>query len=113
MACCGIAPVSRIIAELRWMESSSQTMDGLTAGENLMPAKYQAGFCMEAAVGKSPHADLDRIRDRLRVSWTRHPIGVETRTTNRLSSPRCASTIQIVHPLELIVETQPKLHRAC
>ena len=39
---------------------------------------YQAGFCMEAAVGKSPHADLDCVRDRLRVPWARHPIGVET-----------------------------------
>jgi hypothetical protein len=33
---------------------------------------------MEAAVGKSPHANLDRIRDGLRVPWARHPIGVET-----------------------------------
>jgi hypothetical protein len=39
---------------------------------------HQAGFCMEAAVGKSPHANLDRIRDGLRVPWARHPIGVET-----------------------------------
>src|SRR5262249_19752676 len=39
---------------------------------------HQAGFCVEAAVGKSPHADLDRVRDRLRVPWARHPIGVET-----------------------------------
>ena len=39
---------------------------------------YQAGFCMEAAVGKSRHADVDRVRDRLRVPWAGHPIGVET-----------------------------------
>ena len=39
---------------------------------------HQAGFCMEAAVGKSRHADLDRVRDRLRVPWAGYPIGVET-----------------------------------
>src|SRR5262245_42878415 len=39
---------------------------------------HQAGFCMEAAVGKSPHADFDRLRDRLWVPWARHPIGVQT-----------------------------------
>ena len=39
---------------------------------------YQAGFCMEAAVGKSRHSDVDRVRDRLRVPWAGHPIGVET-----------------------------------
>lgn len=39
---------------------------------------HQAGLCMEAAVGKSPHADLDRVRDRLRVPWAGDPIGVET-----------------------------------
>ena len=39
---------------------------------------YQAGFRMEAAVGKSPHADVDCVRDRLRVPWAGHPIGVET-----------------------------------
>jgi hypothetical protein len=31
-------------------------------------------------------------------------------TTNRWPSPRCASTIQIVRPLESIAETQPQLH---
>jgi len=39
---------------------------------------YQAGFCMKAAVGESRHADVDRVRDRLRVPWAGHPIGVET-----------------------------------
>lgn len=39
---------------------------------------YQAGFCMEAAVGKSRHADLDRVRDRLRVPWAGHSVRVET-----------------------------------
>jgi hypothetical protein len=39
---------------------------------------YQTGFCMEAAVGMSRHADVDRVRDRLRVPWARHPIGVQT-----------------------------------
>ena len=39
---------------------------------------HQAGFCMEAAVGKSRHADLDRVRDRLRVPWAGHPIRIET-----------------------------------
>ena len=38
----------------------------------------QAGFCMEAAVGKRCHADLDRVRDRLRVPWAGHSVGVET-----------------------------------
>jgi len=33
-------------------------------------------------------------------------------TTNRFPSPRCASTIQIVRPLESIAETQPQLHPA-
>ena len=42
----------------------------------------QAGFCIEAAVGKSRHADLDRVRDRLRVPWAGHPIGVETDDEN-------------------------------
>lgn len=42
----------------------------------------QAGFCMEAAVGKSRHADLDRVRDRLRVPWARHPVGVKTDDEN-------------------------------
>jgi hypothetical protein len=37
---------------------------------------------MEAAVGKSRHADLDRVRDRLRVPWAGHPIGVETDDQN-------------------------------
>ena len=31
------------------------------------------------------------------------------RTTKRFPSPRCASAIQIVRPLKLIVETQPQL----
>jgi hypothetical protein len=39
---------------------------------------HQAGFRMEAAVGKSRHADLDCVRDRLRVPWAGHPIWVET-----------------------------------
>ena len=39
---------------------------------------HQADFCMEAAVGKSRHADLDRVRVGLRVPWAGHPIGVET-----------------------------------
>ena len=39
---------------------------------------HQARFCMEAAVGKSRHADLDRVRDRLRVPWAGHPIWIET-----------------------------------
>lgn len=39
---------------------------------------HQAGARMEAAVGKSRHADLDRVRDRFRVPWAGHPIGVET-----------------------------------
>ena len=34
------------------------------------------------------------------------------RTTNRFPSPRCASAIQIVGPLESMAETQPKLHSA-
>src|SRR4029450_6978641 len=34
------------------------------------------------------------------------------RTTKRLPSQRCASTIQIVRPLESIAETQPQLHPA-
>src|SRR4029077_978478 len=33
-------------------------------------------------------------------------------TTNRFSSPRCASTIQIVRPLESIGETHPQLQPA-
>jgi hypothetical protein len=33
---------------------------------------------MEAAVGKSRHADLNRVRDRLRVPWAGHSVGVET-----------------------------------
>jgi len=39
---------------------------------------HQAGFCMKAAIGKSGHTDLDRVRDRLRVPRAGHPIGVET-----------------------------------
>ena len=34
------------------------------------------------------------------------------RTTNRFPSPRCASAIQIVRPLESIAETQPQLQPA-
>jgi hypothetical protein len=34
------------------------------------------------------------------------------RTTKRFPSSRCASTIQIVRPLESIAETQPQLHPA-
>src|SRR5437588_6716046 len=34
------------------------------------------------------------------------------RTTKRFLSPRCASVIQIVRPLESIAETRPKLHPA-
>src|SRR4029453_18080303 len=34
------------------------------------------------------------------------------RTTKRLPSQRCASTIQIVRPLESIADTQPQLHPA-
>src|SRR5215472_1745245 len=33
-------------------------------------------------------------------------------TTNRFPSPRCASTIQIVRPLETTAETQPQLQTA-
>src|SRR5438034_5709484 len=33
-------------------------------------------------------------------------------TTKRFPSPRCASAIQIVRPLESIAETQPQLHPA-
>ena len=33
---------------------------------------------MEAAIGKSRHTDLDRVRDRLRIPRAGHPIGVET-----------------------------------
>ena len=39
---------------------------------------HLAGFCMEAAVGKSLHASLDRVPDRLRIPWTGNSIGVET-----------------------------------
>jgi len=39
---------------------------------------HQAGFRMEAVIGESGHADLDRVRYRLRVPWAGHPIGVET-----------------------------------
>ena len=39
---------------------------------------HQAGFSMEAALGESCHADLDRVRDRFRVPRTGHPVGVKT-----------------------------------
>ena len=38
----------------------------------------QTGFRMEAAVGKRRHADLDRVRHRLRIPWAGYAIGVET-----------------------------------
>src|SRR6266446_2705910 len=37
---------------------------------------------------------------------------VAARTTKRFPSPRCASAIQIVRPLESIAETQPQLQPA-
>jgi len=43
---------------------------------------HQAGFRMKAAVGESSHADLDRVRHRLRVPGAGHPIGVETNDEN-------------------------------
>ena len=39
---------------------------------------HQAGFRMEAPVGKRRHADLDRFRDRLRIPWAGDPVRVET-----------------------------------
>jgi hypothetical protein len=42
----------------------------------------------------------------------RRQLFIRAHTTKRLPSPRCASTIQIVRPLELTVETQPQLNPA-
>jgi hypothetical protein len=45
-----------------------------------------------------------RSRNAVSFSWAR--------TTKRFPSSRCASAIQIVRPLESIVETQPQLQPA-
>lgn len=53
--------------------SSDARLDVVAAVES-----YQAGFRIEGAVGKSPHADVDCVRDRFRVPRAGHPVGVET-----------------------------------
>src|SRR5205807_4411046 len=51
-------------------------------------------------VGASAHPDS---------TFTKRSHFSSTCTTKRFPSPRCASAIQIVRPLESIAETQPKL----
>src|SRR5436190_20832979 len=50
---------------------------------------------------------------RIAASNSRNAVNFSSaRTTKRFPSPRCASTIQVVRPLESIAETQPQLHPA-
>src|SRR6266699_3830502 len=59
--------------------------------------------------GRQQHSAFNLFSP-LRVPKTRST--VHPRTTKRFPSPRCASAIQIVRPLELIAETQPQLQPA-
>ncbi len=54
----------------------------------------------------SPQAGIANSSSRKAVSFS------SERTTKRFPSPRCASAIQIVRPLESIAETQPQLQPA-
>src|SRR6478736_5909348 len=55
---------------------------------------------------QSPQARTARSSSKNAVSFS------FARTTKRFPSPRCASTIEIVRPLESIAETQPRLKPA-
>ena len=53
------------------------------------------------------------VRPRIADSSSTKTVSLSSaRTTNRFPSPRCASAIQIVRPLESTAETQPQLQAA-
>jgi hypothetical protein len=74
----------------------------------------QIRFMADCRVWKKPRQLVEPIlQPRIADSSSRKAANNSSaRTTKRFPSPRCASTIQIIRPLESIAETQPQLQPA-